>query len=151
MASGGSCLYYSPCRNIPLIDPIEYELARDPGLVGDPHSGTTSAALSCNPTPDPNLIPALISAPVPALSSTPVLTNKLFKQFMKAHLESNQEPKQPPMERKRHLKAKVFVEHYGKLHMDCYYFCQQYKNHWNCWGYRSQPDFFCRFFSLWKH
>ena len=48
---------------------------------------------------------------------------------MKAYLESNQGPSQPPEERKRPLKAKVPDVYYGKLHMDCYHFCQQCKDH----------------------
>ena len=43
---------------------------------------------------------------------------------MKAYLESNQGPRQPLVERKQPLKAKVSKVYYGKLHIDCYYFCQ---------------------------
>ena len=48
---------------------------------------------------------------------------------MKAYLESNQGPSQPPEEDKRPLKAKVPDVYYGKLYMDCYHVCQQYKDH----------------------
>ena len=43
---------------------------------------------------------------------------------MKAHLESNQGPKQLPEERKQTFKAKIPEVYYGKSHMDCYHFCQ---------------------------
>ena len=69
--------------------------------------------------------PAVSWAPTPAL----LFTNELFKRFMKAYLESNQGPSQPLEERKRPLKAKVPDAYYGKLHMDCYYFCQQCEDH----------------------
>ena len=41
---------------------------------------------------------------------------------MKAYLESNLVPSQPPEECKRPPKAKVPDVYYGKLHMDCYHF-----------------------------
>ena len=110
----------SPHWNLFSIDFVEDELARDSGSVGGLHSGSTFFAPSCNLTPDHALISALISALTPA----PVPINKLFKHFMKAYLESNQGPRQPLAERKQIFKAKVPVVYYGKLHMDCYYFCQ---------------------------
>ena len=86
-----------------------------------------SPALSCNPTPAPVPAPALALplVPIPA----PTATNELFKQFMKAYLETNQGPKQPPAERKQSLKAKVPEIYYGKLHIDCYHFCQRCENY----------------------
>ena len=48
---------------------------------------------------------------------------------MKAYLEFNQGPSQPPEERERPLKAKVPDVYYGKSHMDCYHFCQQCEDH----------------------
>ena len=136
MAPGGSCPRRSPCQNLPPLNPVEDELAREPGLVGSPHSGSTSPALSRNPTPGPKLVlalnPALIPAPVPA----PALLSfeKLFKQFMRAYLESNQGPKQLPAEREQSLKAKVPEVYYGKSHMDCYHFCQQCEDHFKIAG-----------------
>ena len=91
MASGDFC----PCRfsyqNLFLIDFVEEELARDPGQARGPYSGSISLALSCNLTPGPALVPALIPAPVPIL----VPIDKLFKQFIKAYLESNQRSSEP--------------------------------------------------------
>ena len=65
IAPGGSHPHRSPCRNLPM-DPVEDELARDPGPVRGPHSGSTSPAPSRNPTPGPEPVPARIPAPVPA-------------------------------------------------------------------------------------
>ena len=127
MAPGGSRPRRSPRRNPPPIDPVEDELARDPGSVGGPNSGSTSPAPSRNPTPGPDLVPALIPAPIPAPTPAPVASEELFKKFMKAYLETNQGPRQP--EHKRNFKAKVPEVYYGKSHMDCYYFCQQCKDH----------------------
>ena len=117
----------SPRRNLPPLDPMEDELAREPGSVGGPHSGSTSFALSCNPTLGPELVFALNPAPVPA--SAPPSFDELFKQFMRAYLEPNQRLKQPLAERERSFKAKVPKMYYGKSHMDCYHFCQQCKDY----------------------
>ena len=112
--------YCSLYWNLPPIDPVEDELVRDPGQVEGFHSGSTSFVLSCNPTPGPTLVSALIPAPASALP----FSDELFRQFMKAYLESNQGPKQPPAERERSFKAKVPDVYYGKSYMDCYYFGQ---------------------------
>ena len=132
MAPGGSRPRRSPRRNLPPLDPVEDELAREPGPVGGPHSGSTSPALSRNPTPGPELVPALNPAPVPA--PAPPSSNELFKQFMRAYLGSNQGPRQPPAERERSLKAKVPEVYYSKSHMDCYHFCQQCEDHFETAG-----------------
>ena len=127
MATGGSRPYRSPRRsphqNFLFIDTVEDEFARDPGPVGSPHSGNTFFATSCNHTPGLDQVPALIPAPAPTPTPAPALINELFKKFMKAYLESNQGPRQPPAERKRSLKAKILEVYYGKLHMNCYHFC----------------------------
>ena len=129
MAPGGSRPCRSPRRNLPPLDPVEDELAREPGPVEGPHSGSTSPALSRNPTPGPELVPALNPAPVPAPVPAPPASDELFRQFMRAYLESNQGPRQPPAEREQSLKAKVPEVYYGKSHMDCYHFCQQCEDH----------------------
>ena len=102
---------------------------------------------SNTPTPSPTVFwaptPAFALAPTPALPSI----NKLFKQFMKAYLETNQRPNQPPAECKRPLKSKVPDVYYGKLHMDCYHFCQQYKDYFETsWATRTNSIFFAAFF-----
>ena len=100
--------YSRPCRfprqNPPPLDPMKDELAREPGPVRGPHSGGTSPAPSCNPTQGPELVLALNPAPVlaPALPSC----NELFKKFMKAYLESNQGPRQPPEEANKPLRLR---------------------------------------------
>ena len=135
----------SPCQNLPPIDLVEYELARDSGSVGGPHLDNTSSAPSCNPTPGPELVPALIPAPVPA--PAPLSSNKLFKQFMRTYLELNQGLKQPPAEREPSLKAKISEVYYGKLQMDCYHFCQQCKDHFETVGApRTNRTLFVAFF-----
>ena len=93
MAPKRSRLRRSPRRNAPLIDPVEDGLARDPGPIRVPHLGSTSLALSCNPTPGPELVSALIPALVPAPTLVPVATDELFKKFMKVYLEKNQGPR----------------------------------------------------------
>ena len=124
MAFRGSRPCHSPRRNLSPLDPVEDELARDPGPVGGPHSSSTSPALSSNPIPSPELVPALIPAPVlaPVPAPAPPSSNELFKQFIRAYLESNQGPRQLPAEREQPFKAKVLEVYYGKLHMDCYHF-----------------------------
>ena len=115
------------CRNLLSLNLVEDELTRDPGPVGGPHSDSISSALSLNPISGPDLVSALVFTSVPALIPAPALapapTNDLFRQFMKAYLESNQGPKQLLAEHKRLLKAKIPELYYGKLHMDCYLFC----------------------------
>ena len=48
---------------------------------------------------------------------------------MKAYLEFNQESSQSSLEHEQYLKAKVLDMYYGKLHMNCYHFYQQCKDH----------------------
>ena len=122
MTPGGFRSCRSPYQNLFSIDLVEDGLARDLGSVGGSHSGSTSCAPSYNPTPGLKLVPALMSTSVSALA--PLSSNELFKQFMKAYLESNQGPKQSLAEYKQSLKAKVPKVYYSKLYMDCYYFCQ---------------------------
>ena len=112
----------SPCRNPIPIDPVENKLARDPGSVGGLNLGSTSPAPSRNPTPGPDLVFALIPAPILTPTLALVAFDKLFKKFMKAYLETNQELRQP--EREQNLKAKIPKVYYGKSHIDCYHFRQ---------------------------
>ena len=66
---------------------------------------------------------------------------------MKAYLELNQGPRQPPAERKQPLKAKVPEMYYDKLYMDCYHFCQQRKNYFETAGAtRTNRALFTAFF-----
>ena len=132
MAPGDSRPCHFPYQNLPPIDLVKDEFARDLGSVGGPYSGSTSPALSCNPTPSPELVFALIPAPVPAPAL--LFSDRLFKQFMTAYLKLNQGLRQPLAERERFLKAKILEVDYGKLHIDCYHFWQQCKDHFKIAG-----------------
>ena len=100
-------------------------LCRNPPLGGEDELAGDSlrASIKGNNTPTYSL--AVSWAPTFA----PPSIDELFKRFMKAYFESNQEPRQPPKKRKQSLKAKVLDVYYGKLQIDCYYFCQQYEDH----------------------
>ena len=79
MAPRGFRPCYSPRRNLPPINYIEDELAKDLGLIEGSHSGNTSSTLSYNPILDPVLVPALISAPVLITASTLPFFNELLR------------------------------------------------------------------------
>ena len=96
---------------------------RNPPPDGEDEGGPPGAPTEGSHTPTHS--PAVSRAPTPA----PPSNDELFKRFMKAYLESNQGPNQPPEERERPLKAKVPDVYYGKSHMDCYHFCQQCEDH----------------------
>ena len=73
---------------------------------------------------------------------------------MKAYLESNHGPSQLLKERERPLKAKVPDVYYRKLHIDCYYFYQQYEDNFETsWatGTKQTPfaaSFLCKNISI---
>ena len=140
MAPRGSHPCRFPHRNFLPLDPVEDELAREPGPIEGPHSGSTFPALSHNPTPGPKLVPALNFAPVPAPVLAPVPApalpspDELFKQFMRAYLQLNQGLRQISAEFERSFKAKIPEVYYGKSHMDCYHFCQHCKDHFETAG-----------------
>ena len=104
---------HSPCQKPPLDG--KDELAR----------GSLRASIKSNNTPtfSPAVFWAATLALALALALAPPSTNELFKQFMKTYLEFNQELSQPSIECKQSLKAKIPNVYYGKLHIDCYYFC----------------------------
>ena len=93
MAPGSSCFCHSPYRNFFPINYVEDELARDSSPAKGFYLGNISPALSCDPTPGLILVLFLISTPVPAPAPVFPFSDKLFRQFMKAYLESNQGPK----------------------------------------------------------
>ena len=124
-----SCPCYYPCRNFFLIDHVEDRLTRDPSPTNNSHLGSTSSTLFYKPTPGPALFLAFIPAQIPAPALALLSFDNLFKQFMKAYLESNQRLKQPPAEREQFFKAKMPDVYYKKLYMDCYHFCQQCKDY----------------------
>ena len=125
MTPGSSHLCCFFCRNLPPIDFVEDELAREPGPVRDLYLDSTSPIPSRNST----LGPTLVSALIPISAFTLVFTNKFFKQFMKAYLELNQGTKQSPVERKQTLMTIILEVYYGKLHIDYYYSCQRCKDY----------------------
>lgn len=88
MAFNSSYLCCSPCQNFPPIDHIKNELAKDLDSSKGPNSSDISSALSYNPTPDPASTLVLVFT----LASASTFSNKFFKQFMEAYLESNQQP-----------------------------------------------------------
>ena len=70
---------------------------------------------------------ALVLTPATALISVlapaPVISNKLFKQFIKFYLKSNHKPSQSSVESEQLFKAKVPVVYYDKSHIDYHYLC----------------------------
>ena len=147
MAPGRSRLYRSPRRNLFSTNSMEDELARNPGPVEDLHSGSTSPAPSRHLIPGPILVPALNLAPAPASTST----NELFKKFMKAYLESNQRPRQPPAIRKQPFKAKVSRYIMLSWIWTIITFVINAKIIFRLLGLPRPPNFFCSFFPLQKH
>ena len=73
---------------------------------------------------------------------------------MKPYLESNQGPTQLLLERKQTSKAKIPKIYYGKLHIDCYHFCQKGNNYFKTAGASGAnrtlfaASFFCRNISV---
>lgn len=132
MALGSSCPCRFSCWNLLPIDQVGDKLVRDQGPTKDFHSSSTSLALFCNSTLGSALVFTLVSAPDLALTPAPdlaptlasVSSNKLFRQFIKAYLESNQGFSRPPAEREQSFKAKVPDMYYQKLYIDYYHFCQ---------------------------
>ena len=66
-----------------------------------------------------------------ASATTPLLDNKLLKQFMKAYLEAHMpgQTEVDPKPCKQPLKLQFPDFNYGNLHIDRYRFYQQCKNH----------------------
>ena len=88
----------------------------------------TPALPPANPRATPAQGPALAPAPTP--------TDNLFRKFMQAYMEDRRQPTPaaaPVKPREdaldRLLKARNPDFYYGNSHMECYYFCQQCKDH----------------------
>ena len=88
MAPKGSCPCYFSHRNLPPINHIEDELARDLGPADGSHFGSISYTLFCNSTLGPALLSTLIPALILVLAPASGSLDELFRQFMKAYLES---------------------------------------------------------------
>ena len=70
-----------------------------------------------------------LDAPAPdalvlALGSAPASTDELFKQFMKAYLETQTSVPVQTEPQDQFLKARIPNLYYGNSHMDCYRVCQ---------------------------
>ncbi len=90
--------------------------------------------------------PALSASAVTALSATS--TEDLFRQYMQAYLEDRQNlapasaPAPPPADAweetsDRLLKARNSDLYYSNSHMECYYFCQEWKDYFDTAGAKS--------------
>lgn len=90
------CCFF--CWNLFIINQVEDKLAKDQEAAKSSHSGSISPAPSYNLTTSLALVLALISALVSilvlVLAPALVSSDKLFKQFIKTYLESNQRPSQ---------------------------------------------------------
>ena len=80
---------------------------------------------------------AFTEAPIPPEASTPPfvppISEVLFTKFMKVFMETTQARNQSKP-RQRPLKAKTLETYFGKSHMDCYHFCQQYEDYFETSG-----------------
>ena len=89
------------------------------------------APVETTPTPStasaPSQVPA--SAPAPVLHTQEDL-QKITKLCIDSFLKENRQEKP----RKGQLKARFLDLYYGKSHMECYYFCQQCKDHFDTAG-----------------
>ncbi len=101
-------------------------------------SATTPAATAPSAT-----APAATASSATSLAATP--TEDLFQQYMQAYLEDCQNlapapaPAPPPADAQeetsdRPLKARNLDLHYGNSHIECYYFCQKCKEHFDTEG-----------------
>ena len=119
----GSCACHSFCQNVSPNDKDE--------LAG-------AAPIESSGTPIPISIVSRVSTPAPATAPAAALSsdNELFKQFIKAHLEARvpDQTKVDPKPCEQPLRAQFPDLYYGNLHMDCYQFCQKYKDHFETAG-----------------
>ncbi len=83
------------------------------------------------------------SGPEPASAPIPILNNDLFQEFIWSCIKRvrNQAPATPAVpaaeardNTDRPLKPRNPDLYYGHLHMECYYFCQQCKDHFKVAG-----------------
>ena len=102
MAFGRLYPYYFSCRNFP------------PSSISPP----SGPVLSYNPTLGLALLLTPALASVIVLAPPLIPSDKFFKQFMKAYLETNQESRSPLLKRKRPFKDKVLEMHYDKLYQE---------------------------------
>ena len=97
----------------------------------DELAGVIPIESSGTPIPTPVLSLAPTSAPVITPAVVPSLDKKLFKQFIKVYLET-QVPSQTEVDSepsKQPLKTRFPDFYYRNPHIDCYQFCQQFKDY----------------------
>ena len=119
-----SCAWQSPCVN-PSADPTEEqdELAGQGPIRG--FNAGSNEALTKAPTPSEAHILLLV----------PSSTKDLFTKFMKMFMETTQAQVQALAKpRERPLKARTSESYWGKSHMECYHFCQQWEDHFETSG-----------------
>ena len=124
----GPCACPSPCWNFPSAGKDELAGAASRVLTNDSRTPTHTFAISSTPI----LVVAI------GLAVAPPLDNKLFKQFIKAYLETQMPgwivPKIDLKPCKQLFKARFPDLYYSNLHMDCYQFYQQCKDYFKTVG-----------------
>ena len=106
------------------------------------HSSSSSFSETDFGTPaPPSANPRATSAQGPTLAPPPVSTNDLFRQFMQAYMHDRRQPAPAPATVEswedasdRSLNARKPDLYYGNLYIECYYFCQQCKDHFETAG-----------------
>ena len=78
---------------------------------------------------------ALIPPEAPTLPLVPPPSKDLFTKFIKMFMETTQAQAQVLAElQERIFKARTPETYWDKSHIECYYFCQQYKDHFEISG-----------------
>ena len=85
MAPESSRFCHFPHQNLPFIDHVEDELIRDQSST----DGFHSSSIFFTPSRNHILNLVLVAAPIAVPATALVATNKLFKQLIRAYLESN--------------------------------------------------------------
>lgn len=167
IAPGSCASCCSSCRTLwcnpysnPTIDPagVAQGLAEGPAESASTAGSENATVSSYAGTPAPSC--ASIPAPAPAPPSTENFFQYLIttygatlkaleqSQTVQSQVGANQKPQEKP------LKAKNPDIYFGKSHMDCYNFCQKWKDHFataratgsNCIPFAA--TFFCEIISL---
>ena len=115
----------SPHVNIPV----------DPAKELDKLASAQAPARRSNAGSDDALTKALIppEAPIPPL--VPLTFKDLFTKFMKVFMETTQARDREQLEPwERSFKARTPETYFGKSHIDCYHFCQQFEDYFGTSG-----------------
>ena len=110
---------------------------------GSPAPGSTPAAPA--PAAPGPAAHAALATPTSATALSATSTEDLFRQYMQAYLEDRWNPAPvpaptlPPADAQEEtsdkpLKAKNRDRYYGNSDIECYHFCQQYKEHFDTDG-----------------